>query len=40
MEVLSVLGMNPVPIPCSGCGPGFPPLSTGEPAGSIPNTFV
>ena len=27
-------GTNPAPMPCILCGPGFPPLSTGDSAGS------
>ncbi len=28
-------GINPAPKPCNLCGPGSPPLNTGEASGSI-----
>ena len=33
-------GMNPAPIPCILCGPGFPPLKTGDLDGSTATTFT
>ena len=33
-SVFSTAGTNPAPIPWMRCGPGRPPDSTGEPAGS------
>ena len=32
-------GAKPAPIPCIGCGPGAPPLNTGDNSGSTANTL-
>ena len=35
MSVFNVSGTKPAPKPCNLCGPGSPPLNTGEASGSI-----
>ncbi len=38
-SVCRFFGMKPAPMPWMGCGPGAPPLMTGDLTGSTANTF-